>query len=92
MSPPRLGSIVRSLIAGRAGYGLAVPVAAFALGSMAAGPAQPSTAQSQHVRGDNFYSAGEHVEITAPMPGDVVVAGRQIDIIQPVAGDLLAAG
>ena len=92
MRPQRFGSIVRSLIAGRAGHGLAFSVVALALGSMAAGPAQPSTANSQHVRGDNYYSAGQHVEITAPMPGDVVVAGRQIDIAQSVAGDLLAAG
>jgi len=92
MRPQRFGSIVRSLIAGRAGHGPALSVVALALGSMAAGPAQPSTEPSQHVRGDNYYSAGQHVEITAPMPGDVVVAGRQIDIAQSVAGDLLAAG
>lgn len=50
--------------------------------------AAPAAAQ----RPDNYYSTGNHVEITTAMPADVVVAGRTIDIQQPVAGDILAAG
>lgn len=41
---------------------------------------------------DNYYAAGNRVEITTPMGADVIVAGRQIDIARPVAGDILAAG
>ena len=43
-------------------------------------------------RPDNYYAAGNRVEITAPMAADVIVAGREIDIARPVAGDILAAG
>jgi len=54
--------------------------------------AQPPAANSQPAHADNYYAAGNRVEITTPMPADVIVAGRQIDIVQPVAGDILAAG
>jgi hypothetical protein len=43
-------------------------------------------------RADNYYAAGNRVEITTPMGADVIVAGRQVDIARPVAGDILAAG
>jgi cytoskeletal protein CcmA (bactofilin family) len=43
-------------------------------------------------RADNYYSAGNQVEVTTPMGADVIVAGRQIDIARPVAGDIWAAG
>jgi ethanolamine utilization microcompartment shell protein EutS len=54
--------------------------------------APPSAANGQSGRADNYYAAGDRIEIIAPMAGDVIVAGRQIDIVQPVAGDILAAG
>jgi hypothetical protein len=41
---------------------------------------------------DNYYAAGNRIEISTPMAADVIVAGRQIDIDQPVGGDILAAG
>lgn len=48
-------------------------------------------AQSPSARPDNYYAAGNRVDITAPMPADVLVAGREVMIRQPVAGDILAA-
>jgi cytoskeletal protein CcmA (bactofilin family) len=53
---------------------------------------QAPAADRQSARADNYYAAGNHVEITTPMAADVIVAGRQIDIARPVAGDILAAG
>ena len=53
--------------------------------------AQPPIS-GQPVRADNYYAAGNRIEITTPMPADVIVAARRIDIVQPVAGDILAAG
>jgi hypothetical protein len=53
--------------------------------------AQPPIS-GQPVRADNYYAAGNRIQITTPMPADVIVAARQIDIVQPVAGDILAAG
>lgn len=41
---------------------------------------------------DNYYAAGNRIDIATPMGGDVVVAGRHVDITQPVTGDVLAAG
>ena len=52
----------------------------------------PALAGQQTVRADNYYAAGNRIEITTPMGADVVVAGRQIEIQQPVSGDILAAG
>lgn len=43
-------------------------------------------------RPDNYYGAGNRVEITTPMAADVVVAGKEVEIRQSVAGDVLAAG
>lgn len=64
---------------------LAAPGVSLAAGGQAGPPTTPPGA-------DNYYAAGNHVEISAPMPRDVVVAGREIDIRQTVAGDILAAG
>lgn len=48
----------------------------------------PSTAS----RPDNYYAAGERVDVARPMDGDVVVAGRTVTIGEAVGGDILAAG
>jgi cytoskeletal protein CcmA (bactofilin family) len=71
--------------------GLVIAMVVAALGVIGA-QAPPSAASGQSGRADNYYAAGDRIEITAPMAGDVIVAGRQIDIVQPVAGDILAAG
>lgn len=54
--------------------------------------AQTSDADGRSIRADNYYAAGNRIEIATPMAGDVVVAGREISITQPVSGDVLAAG
>jgi len=54
--------------------------------------AQAPPPQLPATRPDNYYAAGNRVDVSRPMFGDVVVAGRQIEISQPVAGDILAAG
>jgi hypothetical protein len=54
--------------------------------------AQAPLPSDMPARPDNYYAAGNHVDITAPMPRDVVVAGRYVDIRQSVGGDILAAG
>ena len=54
-------------------------------------PVTPAVAQTQGVRPDNYYAAGNRVVISTPMPADVLVAGREVDITQPIAGDILAA-
>ncbi len=41
---------------------------------------------------DNYYAAGNRVDVRAPILGDVVVAGRQVNIEQTVDGDVLGAG
>ena len=41
---------------------------------------------------ENYYAAGERVELPAPVQGDAVVAGRLVTIGQQVSGDVLAAG
>jgi hypothetical protein len=58
----------------------------------AAGAQPPSSDTPTSVRADNYYSAGNDLELTSPMGADVIVAGRRIDIKQRVAGDILAAG
>ena len=88
----RCGNTARSMLNSRPRRVLAMWVVTFAVGATAAGHAQSSAANSQPVRADNYYAAGNRIEVTAPMAGDVIVAGRQIDIRQSVAGDLLAAG
>jgi cytoskeletal protein CcmA (bactofilin family) len=41
---------------------------------------------------ENYYAAGEHVGLPAPVLGDAVIAGRIVTIGQEVSGDVLAAG
>ena len=86
------GHMVRPVPDSRAKRGLAMAVVTFTLGATAAGHAQPAPANGQPTRADNYYAAGNRIEVTTAMAGDVIVAGRLIDILQPVAGDLLAAG
>lgn len=84
----------------RAQRSMVISIVAIALASAAGIHAQPPIAtqppavssSSQPAHADNYYAAGNRIEITAPMLADVIVAGRQIDITQPVAGDILAAG
>ena len=52
----------------------------------------PPAAPSSSSRADNYYAAGNRIDITSPMPRDVIVAAREVDIRQPVAGDIVAAG
>jgi len=66
------------------GIALALAATAIALGSAQAGQLA--------VRADNYYAAGNRIDITTPIGADVVVAARQVDIRQPVSGDILAAG
>lgn len=69
--------------------GFTVGLATIAFAAVAGLSAQePATS----VHPDNFYAAGNRIDITSPMGADVIVAGRTIDIAQPVAGDIAAAG
>jgi hypothetical protein len=61
---------------------------ALTAGPMAAAAQDPVPASAH----ENYYAAGERVELTAPVGGDAVVAGRVVTLAQPVAGDVLAAG
>src|SRR6185295_7471684 len=72
-----------SIDAQRSPQALAMWVVTFAVGATAVPHAQSSAANSQPVRADNYYAyyaAGNRIDVTAPMAGDVIVAGRQIDI------------
>jgi hypothetical protein len=60
--------------------------------TVAAGAQPPASDPASTARPDNYYAAGNALELTSPMGADVIVAGRQIDIKQRVAGDILAAG
>ena len=66
------------------------------VGALALGGAslvgQTQSVADQPARPDNYYAAGNRIEITTPLAADAVVAGRQVDITQSVAGDVLAAG
>jgi hypothetical protein len=59
--------------------------------AVAAGAQTPPGA-SLPTKPDNYYAAGNQVDVSRPMAGDVIVAGRQVEITQAVAGDILAAG
>lgn len=72
--------------------GAVISAVAVVMATTAGVHAQPPLANGQPVRADNYYAAGNRIDITTAMPADVIVAGRQIDIVQPVAGDILAAG
>jgi hypothetical protein len=65
-----------------------VPATLFVLLSLAA----TAGAQSPAARPDNYYGAGNRVEIATPMPADVIVAGRDVDIRSTIGGDIVAAG
>ena len=41
---------------------------------------------------ENYYAAGNRLEIRGPVLGDAVLAGREIIINQPIDGDVLGAG
>ncbi len=41
---------------------------------------------------DNYYAAGNRIDIGAPMDGDVMVAGRTVEATESVAGDIMAPG
>ncbi|HEU4927417.1 MAG TPA: polymer-forming cytoskeletal protein [Vicinamibacterales bacterium] len=70
-----------------------VRVGAFiVLGVAAVASAQAPPLPLPATRPDNYYGAGNRIEVSRAMLGDVVVAGRQIEITQPVVGDILAAG
>jgi hypothetical protein len=71
--------------------GMAMSITMIALAAATA-HAQAPPANTEPERTDNYYAAGNRVEITGPMAADVIVAGRQVDISQRVAGDILAAG
>jgi len=74
------------------------PYATAVVGTLAAALTVASGAQQSEpdtkasLRPDNYYAAGNELELTSPMGADVIVAGRRIDIKQRVAGDILAAG
>jgi cytoskeletal protein CcmA (bactofilin family) len=67
-----------------------VMTVAFTPGVVLQSQAPPSDHLSP--RADNYYAAGNHIEVTTPMGADVIVAGRQIDINRPVSGDIWAVG
>lgn len=92
MSLPKSTTPAQPTLAARARRGVATSIVTIALAATAGAQAPAPIANSQPVHGDNYYAAGNRIEITTPMAGDVVVAGRQIDIVQPIAGDILAAG
>jgi cytoskeletal protein CcmA (bactofilin family) len=41
---------------------------------------------------ENYYAAGDRVDVGVPVEGDVVLAGREVRISKTVWGDVLAAG
>ena len=80
-----------SSVAAHARRAVTTSILTIALVATIGAHAQPPIS-GQPVRADNYYAAGNRIEITTPMPADVIVAARRIDIVQPVAGDILAAG
>jgi hypothetical protein len=53
-------------------------------------PLGPGT--SEEAFPENYYSAGDRVDVGVPVDGDVVLAGREVHISKTVWGDVLAAG
>jgi cytoskeletal protein CcmA (bactofilin family) len=47
---------------------------------------------AQHRSSENYYAAGNRIDITTPIDGDAIIAGRLININEDVSGDVLAAG
>lgn len=66
--------------------------ATIALAGVGAQQQTSSSGGAESMRPDNYYAAGNRIEISSAMPADVVVAGRDIEIRQQVSGDVLAAG
>jgi cytoskeletal protein CcmA (bactofilin family) len=65
---------------------VAVPLLADRLG------AQPDEPGNMPPPPENYYAAGNHLEIRGPVLGDAVLAGRDVEIRQSVDGDVLTAG
>lgn len=92
MRPPTSTTTARFNSAGRVTRGVVMSIVMVALAAATGVHAQAPAANTQPKPADNYYAAGNRIDITAPMAADVIVAGRQVDISQPVAGDILAAG
>src|SRR5262245_52647975 len=60
--------------------------------SNAAAQARGSTVSPSQPVAENYYAAGDRIEVTVPIEGDVVVAGRNVEIAGSVSGDVLIAG
>ena len=54
-------------------------------------PAPTAAPASQRIA-DNYYAASNHIHLTTPVDGDVVIAGRVLEVDGEIAGDVLAAG
>jgi len=51
-----------------------------------------ATTEAQQRSSENYYAAGNRIDITTPIGGDAVIAGRLININEGVLGDVLAGG
>jgi cytoskeletal protein CcmA (bactofilin family) len=92
MHPSSSAAAVRSKFAARLASGVVMSIVTIALAAATGAQVRAPAAGGQPTPADNYYAAGNRIEITTPMAADVIVAGRQIDIAQPVGGDILAAG
>ena len=59
------------------------------VGGVAAAQTPPTSAAPVT---DNYYGAGNRIDIKTPVGGDLVIAGRVLNIAEHVDGDVLAAG
>jgi cytoskeletal protein CcmA (bactofilin family) len=77
-------SLRRSVFAGLlAACALALPLVA---------PAQPAAAEAREFEfGQDYFAAGEQLDVTRPAPGDVLAAGNRVTVHSDVHGDVLAA-
>lgn len=73
---------------------LAVLLAAGAMALSIDTPAQPAPTETREFEfGQDYYAAGERVEVRRAAPGDVVAAGNRVSLQSEVAGNaLMAAG
>jgi cytoskeletal protein CcmA (bactofilin family) len=92
MHPSKSAPFVRPDVAARLTRGAIISIVTIAFAAAAGGQTQAPSVSGQPTHADNYYAAGNRIDITTPMAADVIVAGRQIEIGQPVAGDILAAG
>ena len=92
MRPPVSMTTARLKSAGRITRCVVMSIVTIALAAATGVHAQAPPANIQPKSADNYYAAGNRIEIAGPMAADVIVAGRQVDISQPVGGDILAAG